>query len=579
MLHDSFLDEYDAYNDFADLTEDDFALLDRVSSLPHREVLPQMTESGLPSVCIEVEGSHTSSQNADPTYKSPIRKYRKSGTLSVTDLISLAWCEVQFDYGLRQRRSRRLVDRPPSFQGASGKEIVVQQDVAAKNDRTTKRGRFIHKELELELRPEDVEEITIAITTEEEQWAVRLLNFLASLVCLSAQRCAREIPVFGVVQGVVVVGIIDEISFQCAEESGPETGTKRASDSPLPSPKRACRSPSPSCETQLSPAPAAPPPQYTLRVIDTKTRRTESLPSDEDAEPARLQVMLYRRLLTALLETFAPFDFAALFAHLNLDPSAPFSDGFLKQAGLLLADSPPACLEDAVMLLRTRIAELRLPAVDETLQIVYRSQNKYPRHRRRDRKGKGRETDSTSTREEDDIAKAIEMSLADAFKVDLANALKESALELGHDSTLVFIPGTHSDDSNLERVQALSTLDLSTILAGSGSPSVLNNERPEDIGVERHGTVIFNETTDPGSEDKSPVPAPEVVHNSEIIGTKEFINDDALLDAYLTSALQWWNGTRKAKGVAVRQTGRCFSCEYYNDCEWREQKAEELRQK
>jgi hypothetical protein len=50
-------------------------------------------------------------------------------------------CEVQFDYGLRQRRSRKLEERLPSIRLDSGKEIVVQQDVAARNDKTTKRGR------------------------------------------------------------------------------------------------------------------------------------------------------------------------------------------------------------------------------------------------------------------------------------------------------------------------------------------------------------------------------------------------------------------------------------------------------
>ncbi|KAJ7060847.1 hypothetical protein C8F01DRAFT_1369720, partial [Mycena amicta] len=53
-----------------------------------------------------------------------------------------------------------------------GKEIVVQQDVAARNDKTTKRGRFIHKELELELIKPDAEEIQLTITSEEEYWAL-----------------------------------------------------------------------------------------------------------------------------------------------------------------------------------------------------------------------------------------------------------------------------------------------------------------------------------------------------------------------------------------------------------------------
>ncbi|KAJ7762318.1 exonuclease V [Mycena maculata] len=586
MANGSDRDEYDAYNDFADLTEEDFERLDAVSNPPGptrgttaSEQTSRPLDSGLPSVSIEVEGAHTSSENVDGTPASPLRKYRRGGTLSVTDLISLAWCEVQFDYGLRQKVWLKLADRPASFQGVSGKEIVVQQDVAAKNDKTTKRGRFIHKELELELiKPEEI--IQIIVNTQEEQWALRLLNFLSSLVGLSVGGCAREVPVFGIVQDVVVVGIIDELSFKIPEdsESGAETGTKRASDLPLPSPKRTCRSPSPtSCEAEGFTAPTvvttpALSPQF--RVIDTKTRRSESLPSDEDAEPARLQVMLYRRLLTALLETSTPFDFPAFWARLSLNPSAPFSDRFLQQTAVLLGeDAGPTCLEDAVVLLRARVAELGLPAVDDTLQIVYRSQNKYPR---RSRKGKGRETPLLgTTREDDDIAKAIEMSLAEVFDADLATALKESALEqLGGAS-----PGPQTDKFGLDipRPQNVQesgpsvAQDLSTILENPEFASILNN-----APVERQSTVILGDPADP--ETNSPAPVPEEPHRSEIIGTKEFRNDDALLDAYLTNALQWWHGLRKARGVTLRQTGRCFSCPYYNDCEWREEKSLELRQ-
>ncbi|KAJ7053900.1 hypothetical protein C8F01DRAFT_1260128 [Mycena amicta] len=65
---------------------------------------------------------------------------------------------------------------------------------------------------------------------------------------------------------------------------------------------------------------------------------------------------------------------------------------------------------------------------------------------------------------------------------------------------------------------------------------------------------------------------------SAIIGTKSFPMDEPTFDAYLRSAIQWWTGRRKARGVAERQTSRggvCAPCEYFNNCEWREQKAVE----
>ena len=43
-------------------------------------------------------------------------------------------CEVQYDYGLRQLRSRPIKERPQTFVTTKGKEIKVEAKVAAKNE-------------------------------------------------------------------------------------------------------------------------------------------------------------------------------------------------------------------------------------------------------------------------------------------------------------------------------------------------------------------------------------------------------------------------------------------------------------
>ncbi|KAJ7842280.1 exonuclease V [Mycena olivaceomarginata] len=543
-----------AYNDFAGLTEEDFARLDAdiaSDAAAGSPTLGHIDDSAMPSISIELEGSCAGEEQG-----SPINRYRRAGSLSVTDLISLAWCEVQFDYGMRQKRFRNLTDRPASFRTESGKEIVVEQEVAARNDKTTKRGQFIHKELELELQPE---EITVLVTTEEERWAFRLISFLSSVTALGVERCVREIPVFGVVDGVVVIGIIDELLIR--NQSEPETGTKRPSDSALPPPKRAYRSPSCEPEPLLPPTPS----RRCIRLIDTKTRRSYSLPSDEDAEPARLQVMLYHRLLTHLLNSATLFDFAAFWPLVGVDSTATFSEVFLLQTAQLLGgtESPLKCLGDVVVLLRRRLAALDLPPVDDTLEIIYRSQNKYSRRRE---KGKGREK-TPATSEDDELAKAIAMSLEDVFEGQLAAALKESAAFATAD--------IQAGSSNLDQtdVQGHGGLDLSLVAGGStrtpGSTAGV-------LGREPTLAVV-----DPAA-DSSPPPETGAAR-PEIIGTKEFAMDDAVLETYLHNALDWWRGKRSARGVSDRQTGRCFSCEYREDCEWREQKAseklEEVRQR
>lgn len=50
-------------------------------------------------------------------------------------------CELQFDYGLRQKRSRKLEDRPMNFVTEAGKVISVDQQVAKVNDKVVKKGQ------------------------------------------------------------------------------------------------------------------------------------------------------------------------------------------------------------------------------------------------------------------------------------------------------------------------------------------------------------------------------------------------------------------------------------------------------
>ncbi|KAJ6520511.1 exonuclease V [Mycena sanguinolenta] len=582
--------EYDVYDDFASLTQEDFACLDAsVSSVLNPPVSDDSLPSSLPvfshidpampSLSIELEGSYPNAKMG-----SPIGRYRyRTGILSVTDLVSLAWCEVQFDYGLRQKRFRPLEHRPASFRAESGKEIVVQQEVAVRNDKTTKRGQFIHKELERELRPE---EIQILITGEEERWALRLLNFLSSLMSLRAEGHAREIPVFGIVDGVIVVGIVDELlireesdSLACPSppscEPEPQPGTKRASDSALPSPKRVCRSPSPtSCQPEAQAITALP---QCIRVIDTKTRRKDSLPSNEDAEPAYLQVMLYHRLLARLIDTSALFDFSVLWTPLGVRPAAPFSVAFLMQATQILgSDDVPGCLDDVVALLRARLADLDLPRLDTTLQIIYRSQNKYPRP---EGKGKSREDTAYIPVEDAELAKAIAMSLEDAFEAQLAAALKESAGLANALPALIF--GPQATTCGLDQsVQGQGTVaDLS--LTSGPSTGTLGSDNDQAAAVLASEPTLLRI----GANEDSPPPQDTVTvpARPEIIGTKDFTMDDEMLDTYLQNALDWWRGNRPARGVSEAQTNRCFSCEYRDGCEWREQKGleklEEARQR
>ena len=149
----SFQSEIDGL-DLSSLTPEELAQLDSAVSMKLNEFIDG------PSIQIEIEDGEFIPQVVQP---SPMEQFRSRRILSVTDLVSPAWyvhvtylynkcfktetlrCEVQFDYGLRGKRSRPIGNRPKSFVSASGKKISVEKSIAEKNDVRTKQGRVCHR--------------------------------------------------------------------------------------------------------------------------------------------------------------------------------------------------------------------------------------------------------------------------------------------------------------------------------------------------------------------------------------------------------------------------------------------------
>ncbi|KAI0826879.1 exonuclease V [Trametes gibbosa] len=512
-------DEFDVY-DFSEFTADDFVHIDAlvlahtpdIPTPPNDPIdpppaQPQTARRGSDAVKsrrISVDGGprveigFEETANANPrsrvkgsSRRTPFQQFRSwKGMLSVTDLVGPSWCEVQFDYGLRQKRYKKLEDRPTSFVTAEGKTIEVVQNVAAQNDRTVTRGKSVHKVLEREVQPETV---AVDITTQEERWGLRLINMLASLETLTEVGYCREMPVFGVVHGQVVTGIIDEIARRPLEPTQPkhepETGgsgkggasspNKRVAPStPSKSPSKKPKHDSPNGQPQITafftpgkrastsdePTPTKEEgPKFSLHLSDTKTRMRPSLPTDEDAFASRLQLMLYHRLLSNLvapaapsIRAPAPLDFAALWRRVRVDPTRRFSEGFLAQAGLApplssakpdssaaltptASSAPPvsaslSSLDDLTAAWTHAVQALRVSAVDTTLSLVYRLQ---PKRRRSGKRRKG-PSDNLSAQEVQDLAAAVQASVRDVQGVvgdavdpdlDLTRAIFESLKE------------------------------------------------------------------------------------------------------------------------------------------------------
>ncbi|KAH7923884.1 hypothetical protein BV22DRAFT_1130261 [Leucogyrophana mollusca] len=653
-------DEFDSY-DLAEFTEEDFAQFDAdILSEPapqageehpqsplHSTIDKGKSISGDPSIHIEFESSASTTANPvapstgqdlhavpGPRYmqrtvsrQSPFQRYRSwKKTLSVTDLISPAWCEVQFDYGLRQRRHKPLEKRPSSFVSAAGKEIQVQQRVAEKNDRTLRRGKSVHEKLEREIHPEQV---AVTVTTDEERWGLRLYNMMSGLREIVLHGVTREFPVFCITHGQVVIGIIDEVQKSPVIIKGAEcsTGTKRVSRTPCPSPvkKRQRRAPSPpqlptppTSTTTDPPTEASAPAQslgaeysssvhgcyirqgsqpplsretdkapFNLRLIDYKTRRSFSLPSEEDASCSKLQLMLYHRMLSSVLSP-GLIDFSALWNQLGISPTHPFSDQFVREIGWWdqthLGSSRASLNLNGmveqwwVAVHSAECAGYGLVGVNSELQIVYRSPGATELTRKGKEEASSHSPEVLAPQEQLDIARAIEESLRTIDEGEqkvgrngrpIARTIREaSAAEFSASSmakVLVDDPelawalqdslsGCAQAAEEQELTESAEGRDTATnYVSGEGDDSLLTEAKQ---GQDEKTSLSVNET-------------------SFVIGTREFPMDDIKLDGHLVDVLQWWLGYRLPRGVELKNSNRCFTCEYSSGCEWREQKATE----
>ncbi|KAK0523557.1 hypothetical protein OC842_006105 [Tilletia horrida] len=314
------------------------------------------------------------SSSAQQTKERPPRKPSLSlseyasnrGYLSVTDLVSLAWCEFQSLYGVLGGRSLPLDQRPTSFTTKSGAVIVPDRAIAVEREKTLEKGRAIHAELERELY---AEQIIIPTETTADKWALRILEVCCGLKNLLNDGICREVRVFGIVEGFLVFGQIDEIEVKRPHSStvrhrnannisgSPETPSKpnwasqdewrreqarrtsskrqvtlspseakrsqkldaffsqpTSKKGPFTTAHRGGRGPNSVDASSTAPATRPSKPTTYLVVSDSKTRFSATIPRPESQTSAKLQCMLYRRMLEELCagaEQYAAFEKAA----------------------------------------------------------------------------------------------------------------------------------------------------------------------------------------------------------------------------------------------------------------------------
>ncbi|KAI1273584.1 hypothetical protein F5Y07DRAFT_376391 [Xylaria sp. FL0933] len=229
---------------------------------------------------------------SDP--RTPLQRFRTfpRRPLTVSDFAAGAWCELQHWYTLTRLPGGR-------------KTATVAM----------KGGSRVHQTLEDEVHST----VEVSIASKEEAFALRLWNIIQGMRTLRDKGMTRELEVWGVIDGEVLNGVIDQLSHSSPNASFEEELNLNSSKQ--------------QSSQQSSITDYMAPGHKTVYLTDVKTRGSDRLPTGTAIRPARVQLLLYHRLLSDMAAD--KLDYTVIFERYGLNGEARFSDGFMAQIGNL----------------------------------------------------------------------------------------------------------------------------------------------------------------------------------------------------------------------------------------------------
>lgn len=429
---------------------------------------------------------------------SPLQQFRKppNKALSVSDLIAPAWCELQYWYTLTKHGRKRAT---PAM----------------------KQGSAVHKVLEDEVHTT----VPIDITTKEDGWALRIWNVIQGLRTLRENGMTRELEIWGLVEGEIVTGVIDQLSYMCPNPKLEASAAQHYAD------EEAARAALPEYQMSISEFFLSPSgggkrfddmwkqetedsaaegkdEDYSddldqsyldvprIYMTDIKTRASRSVPtlSSTSFRPTRLQLQLYYHMLNRSV-TGDEVTMEMIAQRYNLDPERPFTDAFIAEVGGLneeffdaasspaLGSDPGASSQDSLGILLSH----------NNLSSLWALMKKHLRY--------------------------------------------------------TFLPTLHNKDI---------------------APSIPAASQP--VSLEAYPTVL------------SPVLTAKYLSSAVVeegntpdeLGSRSFLFDPWDLTSYTSDQLNWWRGDRAPRGVEVMDAWKCRICEFRDECDWRQAKEYEL---
>jgi len=251
---------------------------------------------------------------------------------------------------------------------------------------------------------------------------------------------------------------------------------------------------------------------HKIKISDSKTRASGTLPRESDTTAGQLQVMLYKELFDAMIQpddsdstasgSNVTMSFERVFNHLGLDPTVPFSEAFIKQSrpivtgNMLQFDTGSARnLGDMVEVWRKYVEALSLGAggkSEDQLELVYRRAGGRKKGKGKGRGGRKRKavtnlsnTVDVDESEERELQLAIELSLQtstgpEAAEAPLTSELAEttsvgapaSSLDTPRDtSTLVVDKPSSQNFTSIESPVQVIMEDVSSLPTSNPTPA------------------------------------------------------------------------------------------------------------
>ncbi|KAN0079460.1 Exonuclease V - a 5' deoxyribonuclease domain containing protein [Elaphomyces granulatus] len=461
--------------------------------------------------------------------RSPLDQFRKppNKSFSVSDLIAPAWCELQYWYTLTKLGRKR---RTPAM----------------------KHGTAVHKVLESEI----YETVPVEITTREDGWALRIWNVIEGLRMLREGGMTRELEVWGLIDGQIVTGVIDELSIECPDrelEASAEEFYKNAKD--------ADHYQMPITEYLLSPSggggkrledlaqegrdedeastadavgPPPPPPMQRFYITDVKTRASRSMPtvSSSGFRPTLFQLQMYYHMLNRLT-TSEDITIEILAKRYKLDPYRTFTKAFVVEVGNLneryfdAMSSQESDSEDnrdttGASSPNKATSSSRLPpsqCEEETTSILFAHNHL--------------------------------SSLWDLMKDQLRLTFLPPEAMPTDQPVASSIPA-HSQPSLLEPYPTIvSPLLTAKYLYSPITPTVDNADNADNADN---------------------LPSTSTEPTFDALGSRSVLFSPAALTAYISDQMRWWRGQRSPRGVDTVDAWKCRSCDFRDECSWREEK-------